>query len=359
MEAQPINQNLERVPRCISCGYVLLGLESNRCPECGRPFDLNDPKTVSLKPPFVGWWYWTPGVLLAAFIACAGGAISIALWGYGAAVCIVLPVCIGTLLGYGLRQGPVAKFFLALLVATALAVGLFSMSLAGVFCATCFFIVLLVPTYVGVFFGSLLRHYLKSTQWDQRWHLPAMVLILVPLLAAGIERVAFPPPYAIEEVRTAVDVPVGARRAFNGVMFYEQVNLPAPWLLRYALPKPLYTIGSSWKVGDRKICVYTKGRLVKYITAVQAGRRLDFAVIEQTHIENRSVRLIGGSFIFTPIDADHTRITLSTRYEPLLSPRWAWRPFETLGMGTLHRFVLEGMAEKAEDRPADATESAQ
>jgi hypothetical protein len=30
---------------CLGCSYVLDGLPECRCPECGRPFDPNDPRT--------------------------------------------------------------------------------------------------------------------------------------------------------------------------------------------------------------------------------------------------------------------------------------------------------------------------
>lgn len=30
------------VPLCLNCGYDLHGLPGNRCPECGRPFDVSD-----------------------------------------------------------------------------------------------------------------------------------------------------------------------------------------------------------------------------------------------------------------------------------------------------------------------------
>lgn len=350
--------SLAHVPRCMSCGYVLQGLESRRCPECGREFDPNDPRTFSDKPPYLPTRYWFPGLVMAAVVTVVMGVGLVAAAGYGVAVSIVLPICFGTVLGYGVRGGVIRRILLsifAVLVLLGLAFTLFSLSFAGVFCGVSLFFVMLVPTAFGLFLGSMLRWYLKSTRWDQRWHLPALMLVLVPLLVAGIERVFFPHPYAVEEVRTAVDVPVGSQQAWDGVMFYEQVKLPQPWLLRWFLPKPLYTTGSADKVGDRKVCVYSHGRLVKSILEVIPGRRLDFAVVEQTHVENRSVRLIGGSFIFEPIDDHHTRITLSTRYEPLLSPRFAWRPFETLGMSTLHRFVLKGMALKAEEcQPANA-----
>lgn len=31
--------------RCLGCGYILNGLPENRCPECGRSFDPDDPET--------------------------------------------------------------------------------------------------------------------------------------------------------------------------------------------------------------------------------------------------------------------------------------------------------------------------
>jgi hypothetical protein len=34
--------------RCVGCGYSLFRLESNHCPECGRPFDRLDPVTMGL-----------------------------------------------------------------------------------------------------------------------------------------------------------------------------------------------------------------------------------------------------------------------------------------------------------------------
>lgn len=35
--------------RCLGCGYDLRGLPENRCPECGRPFDPDDPESYVSK----------------------------------------------------------------------------------------------------------------------------------------------------------------------------------------------------------------------------------------------------------------------------------------------------------------------
>jgi hypothetical protein len=34
-------------PRCLRCGYLLVGLPESRCPECGQLFDLSDPTTFT------------------------------------------------------------------------------------------------------------------------------------------------------------------------------------------------------------------------------------------------------------------------------------------------------------------------
>jgi hypothetical protein len=62
--------------RCWLCGYLLRGVASGRCPECGRAFDLSDPKSVNFGRPMgrVGRWMlgdlgWS-GVVIA-FVGCA------------------------------------------------------------------------------------------------------------------------------------------------------------------------------------------------------------------------------------------------------------------------------------------------
>ncbi len=125
--------------------------------------------------------------------------------------------------------------------------------------------------------------------------------------------------------------------------------------MRFALPHPLYTQGRMESVGDLKVCIYSKGRLVKRITQRVPNVILGFNIIEQTKIENRSVVLKSGSFEFIPITNDTTRVTLSTKYQPLLGPRWAWRWSERLGIHTLHEYVLNGMRIKA---AADAAHQA-
>jgi hypothetical protein len=172
------------------------------------------------------------------------------------------------------------------------------------------------------------------------------MLMIAPLLCGVIERFTATP-HAIESVVTSIDIPEPVGTTWNALMFYEEVHSPPPWLLRYGLPRPLYARGSTAHVGDIKTCVYSKGHLTKRVTGRIPNQLLAFDVIEQDKIEVHSVRLTDGSFAFSSTTPNSTHVELTTRYQPKLGPRWAWRPFERLAVHSLHGYVLEGMRIKA------------
>ena len=58
-----------------------------------------------------------------------------------------------------------------------------------------------------------------------------------------------------------------------------------------------------------------------------------------------------GSFDLEPIDGGkRTRVMLTTRYMPLLNPRFTYQWAEALAIHTLHGHVLAGMKDTAEGR---------
>lgn len=48
----------EQLALCIDCNYRLNNLHSNRCPECGRPFDLTDEKTINVGRSLTAYDRW-------------------------------------------------------------------------------------------------------------------------------------------------------------------------------------------------------------------------------------------------------------------------------------------------------------
>ena len=334
--------------RCIDCGYILTGLEGipdRRCPECGREFDLGNPATYATRPPFVRWRFWLPPFVLAFAVGLALYALLIATTGIGVSVTLALPLLLGIFLGFGVRVRKIVLVLLAITLLGSIVLGLYSMSFVGVYCGLVLGGVSLGQIVVGALMGAFLRTRLKRSEWDQRLHFPGVLLLLL-VSCALVESILYEP-YGPETVRTMKLIPADSSRVWDTLMFYEEVPQRPPLIMRIALPHPLFAFGSTAHVGDVKTCVYSKGRLVKQVTQRVPGERLAFNVIEQTHIENRSIRLIDGSFDFQSVSPGETRVTLTSRYQPLLGPRWIWRPFEEYGVHTLHDHVLEGMRIKS------------
>lgn len=67
----------ERDGRCWGCGYLLRGLESGACPECGRGFDRADPSTINLGRTVgrLGWWMLAPVGAWTIGVAAVGAAL--------------------------------------------------------------------------------------------------------------------------------------------------------------------------------------------------------------------------------------------------------------------------------------------
>ena len=93
---------------CLSCNYPLRGLESRRCPECGRGFDPDEPMSMNLGRPLdrtalmllrpIGWWgtaslrvLATAGVVGPAWLTPARGwaCLWLLAWGAFMAACWV------------------------------------------------------------------------------------------------------------------------------------------------------------------------------------------------------------------------------------------------------------------------------
>src|SRR5436305_14684318 len=78
---------------CLGCGYALRGLESRRCPECGRAFDPSDPATMNMGQAVRGWaqrLVRRPGgrmyALAVVAVAVSLGAMATAAGGQGSTV---------------------------------------------------------------------------------------------------------------------------------------------------------------------------------------------------------------------------------------------------------------------------------
>lgn len=182
------------VPRCITCGYALSGLpNSGRCPECSRDYDLEDPRSYTIRVRFNRWRFWLPGLCLAigASILCAA-ILTFTLATWEVTVLIAAPLAIGCILGYRM----LAKWFVIPFVAVVVPLVLLSIIFLPVMMSPSLYFpsaiklqlilgassVLFGPICFGTAMGVLLRVILKRTSFSQRSHLPVLAFVAMPVI---------------------------------------------------------------------------------------------------------------------------------------------------------------------------------
>ncbi|MGH7680969.1 MAG: DUF3419 family protein [Candidatus Eiseniibacteriota bacterium] len=132
-------------------------------------------------------------------------------------------------------------------------------------------------------------------------------------------------------------------RTWAGLMFYEQIVGRPPLLLRLLLPTPVHSEGLRAEVGAEATCVYLGGHLLKRVSQIVKGRRLEFDVVEQNLSVGGGVRLVGGGYTLAALRGERTEVALDTRYMSSRRPRWLWAPIEAALCHLFHRHVLNTM----------------
>ena len=336
---------------CLRCGAVLdpTGFKSSgqpRCRDCSLSFDPTRPETCATSPAPRYQMTLATLVILVIFSAIVFATLRSTGQTMGLAMFFAIPLSLGMAIGYLTNPRPWLKFGFGIIAASGLVGVLVFMNFSGIFCGLILAAIFVGPVTAGVLFGWGLR-VLNNLMTNRRRPLVLVAILGLPFAWDGLERV-WPMGVEIAEVRTTAIFDATPRAAWDGIVFYEQVDYPPPLLLRLALPKPIRAEGRNDYVGAEQKCIYDRGYILKQITRRDPPRVLAFDVTSQhVHFEH-DVELLDGAFLLDPMPDHRTRVTLVTRYQRLLRPDWLWRPMERAVVRSLHGHVLRGMRSKAE-----------
>lgn len=330
------------------------------CPDCFLQYDPARPDTFATHRSSSRWKFWLPGFLLSVTVGTLAYAACLQTGEMGYALFFAVPVSFGALLGYAARVQTWAFACLGILAIASVVFALVSMQLAGVFCGFTLGIIFLIPTFVGLVCGVVLRSVLIASGWDHAWYFRWYVWLIAaaPLIGQQIES-RLPRREEIAVVETGLTIDATPEEAWKAIMFYEDVRHAPPWLLHLALPQPIRSEGKKDKPGEVVRCFYNCGTISKRISRVEPARRLSFDVIETVMRSDNYARLRDGSFEIEPVGTTQSRITLTTRYERKLRPAWIWEPIERKVIHTLHEHLLEGMRRETEVKQLEPPEEYQ
>ncbi len=279
------------------------------------------------------------------FAVCALGLGCVATGQFGLALMVGVPFSLAMLVGAVLGFRLAMKWLVGLTLFAGFASSVVMLNLGGIFCALMALGLGSIPIIPGVWLGHELRRHHKQRAATMLALLSPFLLHVVDLATRG--------PKPMETVATSQTIPLDPAAAWDAMRFYEDVDGPRPLALRLGLPRPIRTVGAARRVGAKTQCIYEGGYLLKRTTEVVPQRYLAFEVLEQVGVENRSIELVDGVFELQPVGEGQTRVTMTTRYVPLLAPRWYWRPLEAWVVHSLHEHIANSMARQPASRPVE------
>ncbi len=153
---------------------------------------------------------------------------------------------------------------------------------------------------------------------------------------------------AAGSVVTRMRFTASPERAWEGLVFYEQIAERAPLHLRLLLPRPIGTEGRKSEVGDEVRCLYDGGFLLKRVTRIDRGRHYGFEVAEQNLAVGGGMRLSGGAYTLRKLPDGRSEMALETRYVSPRRPRWLWQSIEAAICHTFHRHILGAIRRNVE-----------
>ena len=300
---------------CRRCAAELLVRDRPAiCPDCFLQYDPARPGTYATHRSSSRWKFWLPGFLLSVTVGTLAYAACLLTGQMGIALFFAVPVSFGALLGYATRVQTWAFACLGILAIVTVVTTLVMMNLAGLFCGFTLGIIFLIPMFVGLVFGIVLRSILIAGGWDHAWYFRWYVWLIAaaPVIGQQIES-RLPRREEIAIVQTGLTIDATPAEAWQAIMFYEDVRHAPPWLLHLALPQPIRSEGRKDQPGEVVRCFYNCGTISKRISRVEPARRLSFDVIETVMRSDNYARLRDGSFEIEPVGTRQSRITLTTR----------------------------------------------
>ncbi|NND70556.1 MAG: hypothetical protein HKN43_03155 [Rhodothermales bacterium] len=158
---------------------------------------------------------------------------------------------------------------------------------------------------------------------------------------------------ATTTVTTRKRIPASPAKVWTSLLFYEELGILPPLVLRLLLPVPTGTEGLVSAVGDEVRCNYRTGYLVKRITALQQDVNYEFEIIKQSLTLGRGIILSGGRYLLRDCGDGTTELSVETNFRSSRSPRWFWRIFERPTCHAFHNYLLESIGRRIDSQPGD------
>jgi polyketide cyclase/dehydrase/lipid transport protein len=215
----------------------------------------------------------------------------------------------------------------------------------GPICAVLALPLILVPLLIGASIGAFINHR-RASRGQGGGTVAVLVLPLVILGAHWAERPMLEQ-VRIETVTTSVRVPAAPEKVWAMIENIDSIHGPKPWLMYVGLPVPVRCTLERGEVGAKRVCYFEDGTIEERVTEWAPPNRMRLR-IEHTHMGIHHWMGFQDAVYELRPDGDGTILTRTTTLESALFPAWYWRPWERLGVGQEHRYILEDVVLRAQ-----------
>jgi hypothetical protein len=262
---------------------------------------------------------------------------------------ILLPVVLGIAIG----AMPNKRYTIwgAIGSAVILLMGMYIPGLSGLLC-----IVMTLPVIVPlIFLGYVISHLAKRYSAIKSTHnLSVLLTPLLPfLIAAPTEHFIKKDKQAIITVTTEQVFNYTPDEVYDAIKSVDTLDAEKPFLMNFDLPIPTRCVLEKEEVGGLRTCYFKAGRLsnadfgggtiVEKITALKRGELLKMDVIDYNLVGRNWLGFKEAIYRFSKVGSNHCKLTRTTTYTSVLTPRFYWEPLERLGIQQEHDYVFANL----------------
>jgi hypothetical protein len=258
---------------------------------------------------------------------------------------VVLGIAIGTM--------QVRKYALwgTIITTVLLLIAIYIPGLSGVICIV-MAIGLVVPfIFLGYVIARLVKRHrlIKETN-----RLSILILPLIPfLIAAPTEHFLKKEKETIIEVRTEKIFNYTPNQVYDAIKSVDTLDAEKPFLLKLDLPIPTKCVLEKEEIGALRTCYFKGGRLsnadfgggtiTERVTELERGKVLKMNVIDYNLVGRKWLGFKEAVYYFEPAANNGCKLTRTTTYTSVLTPRFYWEPMERLGVRQEHDYVFNNL----------------
>jgi hypothetical protein len=209
------------------------------------------------------------------------------------------------------------------------------------------FICILMASPIFFLIGVIVGAFVDRSRRSKGVTLSCCALVLLPMSLEGVvPQLTFNRMQTVTVTRT---VNAGLADVETALSESPRISYPLPAFLRLGFPRPLASFGEGLSPGATRTVHFTgaegapPGDLVVAVTAHRPGYLRTQTIADHTKLA-QWLGWKSSEVTWTTIDATHTSVTWSIRFERELDPAWYFIPFERLAVHEAALYMIQSNA---------------